>query len=141
MARRARAPAGLEIGHRHARGHRDPLRERIQWRLGSANAERVAGFRGGGGQQPCDELAATQDACICCGRRPGLPQGADRVEVNLPRKFKEIRLLLDHDGLVPVLEEVAHAVVPPVEGVSVAAEEGAHVRGRGYVPVRTRRWA
>ena len=77
MTHSARAPACLEIGHRHARGHRDPLRERVQWRLGSANAECVAGFRVGGGQQPCDELAATQDACICCGRRPGLPQGAE----------------------------------------------------------------
>jgi hypothetical protein len=28
--------------------------------------------------------------------------GADRVEVNVPDQLKEIRLLLDHDGPVPV---------------------------------------
>ena len=128
VAHSARAPAGLEIGHRA------PVRERLQGRLGSAPAEGGAGVRVGGGQQPCDELAATQDARICCGRRPGLPQGADRVEVNVPHKFKEIRLLLDHDGPAPVLEEVAHAVVPPVEGANVAGEEGAHAPGKGPRP-------
>jgi len=41
------------------------------------------------------------------------PEG---VEMEVADEFQEIRLLFHHDGLVPVLEEVADAFVAPVEG-------------------------
>ena len=44
-------------------------------------------------------------------------------------QFQEIGLGFHHDGLVPVLEEVADPLVPAVEGAGVAREEGPHAPG------------
>lgn len=52
--------------------------------------------------------------------------GAHRVEVNVPDQFQEIRLRLDHDGAVPVLEKMPDPVVAAVEVHHVPGEEAAH---------------
>jgi len=49
--------------------------------------------------------------------------------VNVPDQFQEIRLRLDHDGAVPVLEEMPDPVVAAVEGAGVPGEEGPHAPG------------
>jgi hypothetical protein len=59
----------------------------------------------------------------------GNDPGSKRVQVKVPDKFEKIRLLVNHDGLVPVLEEVAAPAVPPVKGACVACEEGSHRPG------------
>jgi hypothetical protein len=56
---------------------------------------------------------------------------AQGIEVEIPDEFEEVGLLFDHDGLVAVLEEVAHPLVPPVERPGVAREERAHAAGQG----------
>ena len=59
--------------------------------------------------------------------------GPEGVQVEVADQFQEVRLLFDHDGLVPILEEVAHAVVPAVEGPSVPREERPHHAAQGAV--------
>ena len=41
-------------------------------------------------------------------------------------EFEEVGLLLHHDGLVPVLEEMPDPLVAAIEGPGVAREEGPH---------------
>jgi hypothetical protein len=49
--------------------------------------------------------------------------GPEWVEVEVADQFEEVRLLLHHDRLVPVLEEVADPLVSAVEGPGVSGEE------------------
>jgi hypothetical protein len=58
----------------------------------------------------------------------------ERIQVDVPHKFEQIRFLLHHDGLVTVLEEVANALMAPIEGARVASEEGSHHAGQGPRP-------
>ena len=48
------------------------------------------------------------------------------VEMKVPYELQEVGLHLHHDGLVPVLEEVAAAVMVTVEGEGVARGEAPH---------------
>ena len=65
---------------------------------------------------------------------------AERIQVEGADEFEEVRLLLSHDGLVVVLEEVTARFVPPVEGVSQGRmRRERRLRGKGRLPVRTRR--
>ena len=64
------------------------------------------------------------------------------IQVEVADQFQAIRLRLHHDGLVPVLEEMPHALVAAVEGVPQSGMRRLRIlRGKGQVPVRTRRWA
>ena len=57
-------------------------------------------------------------------------------------ELQEVRLFLDHDGLVAVLEEVPHAFVPSVERPPQGGVSRLRMaRGNGRLRVRTRRWA
>jgi len=56
---------------------------------------------------------------------------AQRIEVEIPDEFQEVRVLLHYDGLVPVLEEVAHPLVAAVEGPGIAREQTPHAPGQG----------
>jgi hypothetical protein len=53
----------------------------------------------------------------------------ERIQVEVADQFEKIGLLLDGDGLVPVLEEVAGPPMAAVEGPRVPREEGPHVPG------------
>jgi hypothetical protein len=55
--------------------------------------------------------------------------GAHRIKMEVADELQQVRLFFHHDGLVPVLEEVAHAPVAPVEGRGVPGEERAHEPG------------
>jgi len=66
---------------------------------------------------------------------PGIPvqfreasdhAGAEGVQVEVPDEFEKVGLRLDHHRLVPVLEEMARALMAPVEGTRVSGEEAAH---------------
>lgn len=52
--------------------------------------------------------------------------GTDRVEVDVADKLQEIGLFVADDGLVAVLEELAAALVPPVEGDDITRKEPPH---------------
>jgi hypothetical protein len=54
--------------------------------------------------------------------------------VEIADQFEEVGLRLHHDGLVPILEEVADPVMPPVEGPRVAGEQRPHAPGQGAGP-------
>ena len=54
------------------------------------------------------------------------PEG---IQVEVANEFEEVRLLLHHDGLVPILKEMADAVMAAIEGAGVAREERAHTPG------------
>jgi hypothetical protein len=57
-------------------------------------------------------------------------------------ELQEVGLLLHHDGLVAILEEVPAPLVAPVEGVPQGGMRRLRMlRASGRVPVRTRRWA
>ncbi len=43
----------------------------------------------------------------------------DRVQDDVPAELQQMRLLLDHDGLKPPLEEVPHAPVSAIKGLRV----------------------
>ena len=75
--------------------------------------------------------------------RPGVAiEGGERrkhlrpegIQVEIADEFQEIRLLLHHDGLVPILKEMAGPVVPPVEGPGVPGEEAPHAAGERAIP-------
>jgi hypothetical protein len=51
---------------------------------------------------------------------------AERVEVVIANKLKEIGVLITDKRLVAILEKVAGAVVAQVEGDGIAGEEPAH---------------
>ena len=55
---------------------------------------------------------------------------AKRVDVQVADEFEEGHLLLHHDGLVPILEEMPAARMPPVEGPRIPSQEGAHTTGQ-----------
>ncbi len=59
---------------------------------------------------------------------------AQRIEVEIPDELQEVRFLLHHDGLVPVLEEVAHPLVAAIEGPGVPGEQGPHAPSQGARP-------
>jgi hypothetical protein len=54
--------------------------------------------------------------------------------VDVAREFKQVGLLLDHNRLVAILEEVAAPVVAPIKGPRIAREEGAHGSGERDSP-------
>ncbi len=56
------------------------------------------------------------------------PEG---VQVEVADELQEVGLRLDHDGLVPVLEEVPDPLVAAIERPGVAAQQGAHAPGEG----------
>jgi hypothetical protein len=51
---------------------------------------------------------------------------AEGVEMNISDEFQEIRVLLNQNGLVPILEEMAYSAVPAVEIDRVSCEEATH---------------
>lgn len=51
---------------------------------------------------------------------------AQRVEVDVAHQFKEIFLFVTDDRLVPVLEEMAGAAMPEVEGHCVTGQQSSH---------------
>jgi len=55
-------------------------------------------------------------------------------EVEVPDELQEVRVFLHHDGLVPILEEVAPPAMAAVEGPGVAREERAHAAREGPPP-------
>ena len=63
------------------------------------------------------------------GAEVGHHLGPERIEVQITDEFLEVRLGFHHDGLVPVLEEVATALMAAVEGPRVAGEEAPHAPG------------
>ena len=60
--------------------------------------------------------------------------GAEGIQVEVPHEFEQVRLLLHHDGLVAVLEEVAAPLVAAIEGAGVPRQERAHAPGEGPAP-------
>ena len=66
----------------------------------------------------------------------------DRIEVEVADQFQEVGIFFHHDRLVPVLQEVTDPLVAPVEGPPPRGVRSERMlRGRGRLPVRTRRWA
>jgi hypothetical protein len=57
--------------------------------------------------------------------------GAKRIQVEIPDEFQEIDFLIDHDGLVAILEEVACPIVAAVELAGVAGQERSHAAAQG----------
>ena len=67
---------------------------------------------------------------------------AEWVEMEVAHQLHEVRLRLDHDGLVPVLEEVAHPLVAAIEGPPHGGvSQDRMLLATGRLPVRTKRWA
>src|SRR4030067_63240 len=54
------------------------------------------------------------------------PQG---IQMNVPDEFQEIRLRLDGDRPEPVLEQMPHPVMPPVEIQGVSRHQAMHESG------------
>ena len=61
---------------------------------------------------------------------PGHHLGPEGIQMEIADQLQEIGLLLHHDGPVPVLEEMAHALVAPIEATGVPREERAHTPGQ-----------
>jgi len=57
--------------------------------------------------------------------------GAERIQVNIADELQKVRLLLDDDRLVPVLEKVPCAFVAAVEGSGVTSEQAPHAPRQG----------
>jgi len=49
----------------------------------------------------------------------------ERIQVDIPGQLQEVRVLLHHDGLVPVLDGMAVPLVPAAEGPGVPGEQRA----------------
>jgi hypothetical protein len=47
---------------------------------------------------------------------------AERVEMEVADEFQKVRLFLDHDGLVAVLEEVPDPFVTAIESAGVSGQ-------------------
>ncbi len=60
--------------------------------------------------------------------------GPEGVQVEVADQLQEVPFRLHHHRHVPVLEEVAHPLVAPVEGSGIAGEERAHGPGQGADP-------
>src|SRR3989304_5083893 len=58
------------------------------------------------------------------------PQG---IQMNVPDEFQEIRLRLDWDRPEPVLEQMPHPVMPPVEIQGVSRHQAMHESGEDTV--------
>jgi hypothetical protein len=56
------------------------------------------------------------------------------VEMEVPHQLQKIRFFVHHYGPVPILKEVAHPLMPPVEGTGVASKQGPHASGEGATP-------
>jgi hypothetical protein len=54
------------------------------------------------------------------------------VQVNIADEFQEIRIFLNHDALVPVLEEVTLSLMPPVVPDRVASHQSTHHSGEAH---------
>lgn len=61
-------------------------------------------------------------------RDPLRPQG---IQVQVADQLQEVGLRLHHDGLVAVLDQVAHPLMAAIERPGVPGEEGAHAPGQG----------
>ena len=75
--------------------------------------------------------------------RPGIPiemtevghhLRAERVQVEVADEFQEVGFFLDYDGLVPILKEMPHTMMPAVEGARVPGEETPHAPGQRALP-------
>jgi len=62
-------------------------------------------------------------------------------EMNVPDQFEEIRPCLDHDGPIPVLEQVRDPAVAAVEVHQYPVRRRRIPTANGAPAVRTRRWA
>jgi hypothetical protein len=74
---------------------------------------------------------------------PGVPverpeggddRGAERIQMEVADEFPEGRVRCYHDGLIPILKEVPHPVVPPIERPGIAREETPHAAGQRAGP-------
>ena len=54
----------------------------------------------------------------------------DRVEHDIAGQLQEVRLLLHNDPLVPALEHMPHAPMPPVEALGIDPVQLAHAFGQ-----------
>jgi hypothetical protein len=54
---------------------------------------------------------------------------SNRVQVDVPDQFQEIRLLLAEDGLVSVLKQRSMALISPVEAHHITGEQSSHQIG------------
>jgi hypothetical protein len=61
-------------------------------------------------------------------RRVGHHAGAHRVQHHVARQLQQVRLTLDHDGLVPPLKDMPHPAMAPVEGLRPHPVQMAHAR-------------
>ena len=59
--------------------------------------------------------------------------GPQRIEMDVPGEFEEVRLLLHHNRAVAILKQVALSMVAPVEGTGIAGEQATHEGGEGPV--------
>ena len=59
---------------------------------------------------------------------------ADGIQMEVADEFQQVGLLLHHDGLVAILEEMPHTFMAPVEGAGIAGEEGPHAARQGTRP-------
>jgi hypothetical protein len=55
--------------------------------------------------------------------------GAQRIKVKVAYEFQKVGILFHDNGFVPILEEVAMPVMPPIEGPGVSGEKRAHDPG------------
>lgn len=67
----------------------------------------------------------------CKGAQVSDDSGAKGVKVEIPDEFQEIDFLIDHDRLVPILEQIASPLVAAVELAGVASQERSHTAAEG----------
>ena len=143
----AQAPdeaASLEVGAAalgEPRGHEGAVGLAGPPEAGAELVEDLAGRLPRAGDDPEESTVAA----------PGVPlqgaeildhAGAQGVQVEVADEFQEVGLLLHDNGFEPVLEQVAHPVVSPVEGPPQSGVRRLRMlRARARRPVRTRRWA
>jgi hypothetical protein len=60
------------------------------------------------------------------GAKIGNNTSTERVQMKVADEFEEVGFVLYHDRLVPILEEMADPVVPPVECSCIPCEEASH---------------
>ena len=121
------AGAGLLDGEPAAPAHR--LAGQADLAAGAEVAEDRRGSPArGGGPSPGGRCGRSRDTAPGAEVRDDLR--AQRIEVEVADELQEVRLLLHHDGLVPVLEEVAHPLVAAVEGPGIAREQTPHAAGQ-----------
>lgn len=63
------------------------------------------------------------------GRKVRHDPRTKRIEMEVADQLKEVRLLLNYNRLVPVLEEMAGTVMPAVEGSCIPCKQRSHSAG------------